>query len=318
MQRWSIGHSRRRHGAHSVSSRTTRARIGDGRRLGPVGRAEHGHERRAERRGEVHRARIVGEQQPQLLEHADEPGERRLAAQHARGPAELGRDALAERALGLRADDRDPGAEAARHERGGGREALRRPALRRAVEGPGIDADPGARVPEQGLAASGPLRRARERGVGRALDREPQAFEHRPIVVHLALAPNAFGNAAAPRQQRAARVGRVSPALGDRGAPQRERRAERVRQQHAEVEAPPERRRVLREPAALEDRVHLAHRAIQLPHPRSRQHLESRGRVEPPQVAQRRKRQHHVADPVRRPDDDAGGGAHLTVDPSRP
>ena len=275
MQRWSIGHSRSLHGAHAVSSRTTRGALRDRRRLGPVGRAEHRDERRAERGGEVHRARVVGEQQPQLAQHADELGERRLAAQHARGTAELRRDRLGERPLGGRADDRDLRAAAARHERRRGGEALGRPALGGAVGGAGVDADPGPGRAEQRAPALRPRFRAGERGVGRPRHREPQALEHRPIVVHLASAPEARAHAARARQERAARVGRIAPALRDARPPERERARERVRQQQPDVVArrgSPRRRRACRgsrRPRRSRARRRRAPRPTAVPAPRA-------------------------------------------------
>ena len=96
MQRWSIGHSRRRHGAQAVSSRTTRARSETGEvsvqsvepKTATSGVPESG--------GEVHGPRVVRQQDQQVLQHAHEIAERRLAAQDARGCPELPGDRLAE------------------------------------------------------------------------------------------------------------------------------------------------------------------------------------------------------------------------------
>ena len=74
--------------------------------------------------------------------------------------------------------------------------------------------------------------------------------------------------------------------------------------------AAPQGKDVLGVPATLDHRVDLGHRAVHLADPGPSQHLEARGRETPPQVAQRRQRQHEVADPVRGPDEDALGGGH--------
>ena len=80
MQRWSIGHSRSMQGRHQTLGRENRSATGASgparkrRRLPIVGRPEDRDDRRADGRGQVHRAGIVGHDRARLRQ---QPGERR-------------------------------------------------------------------------------------------------------------------------------------------------------------------------------------------------------------------------------------------------
>ena len=182
------------------------ARVADGRRLAPVGRAEDRHHRHAQRGRQVHRARVVGEQEPQRARarrraraSVVSPHRTRAGAAHQRG------DAPRQRPLGGAAHDRDAARPLRRPARSADRgEALGQPRLAVPKNGAGVDADPGPVRPPRSVGRA----RAHSGGQrsdtsGAARTRRDRGREHRPIVVHLAAAPDSVaGHPRRAREQR--------------------------------------------------------------------------------------------------------------------
>ncbi len=212
MQRWSIGHSRSRHGAHSAP----RAPAERDPQTGAVSRqsvepktATSGVPRAA--------ARCIG---PESLvsssrssaQDADEIGERRLAAQHARGPPSMRRRSPRRAAARPREPTiatRVPVRRATTAAAAAKRSGIQRLAVPKAA--PGLMPIQGP--PRRGAARplSAQLSGQASEASGGPVDGETQALEHRPIVVHLAPAPDARGHAARAREQRSARRRSRSP-----------------------------------------------------------------------------------------------------------
>jgi hypothetical protein len=286
------------------------------RRLALVGRPEDRHHGRAERARHVHRPGVVRDQQLEAREHAHELREPRLAGQHPRRMPHGRGDLLRERPLGGRAQHRHPGPRLPRQRVPHGREARGRPALGGAVRGARVEADPGPR-PEEAAGGLRPLRGRAQRRVGFRGDAQSEGGDHRAIVVHLAAAPNRRGHPRAAGQEESAALRGVAPALRNSGEAERQRGAERVGEQHAPVESAAHDVRVRAGRRGEPGAVHLGDGAVQLGDRRAGEHLQTGARVVPREVAQRRQREHDVAQPIGRTHQEAFGPAHAVSDGGR-